>query len=584
MPTSLVEGNSLLAVDIGAVTTRAAYFDVVEGRYRFIAMGQSPTTAMAPLKNVVLGAQLAIENLQSLLGKPLIDNDGRLTMPSQPDGIGVDSMVTTISAGPVIKTILVGLLADISLRSVESLAQTTYTQIVDTLGLNDSRRSDDQVAAIVRHSPDLIMIAGGVDGGATSSIQKMLEIIGIAAYLLPEAKRPAVLYAGNKVLAEEVKNSLTEIASSVQISPNVRPSLQVEDLAPAQRDLAGLVVKVREQQMPQLGDLRELSGNVVVPSAYSQGRMIRFLASYFESGKGVLSVDVGASALSIGASFDGDLHLNVFPQFGLGEPLAGLLRHTTLSEITRWIPLDISAETVREYLFQKSLYPSAIPATLEELAIEQAILRHNLQLATRAMANRLPPMRRRRDGLLPSFEPILASGAAITGAITPGQKLLMLLDGLQPTGIGTLVLDQNNLLAMLGAAAELNSILPIQVIDSGALSPLATVISPISKASFGTPILQAKLTRNDGSEMVAEVQMGSLQILPLESGQTGNLDLRPLRRADLGLGPGRAVKDLELFGSSVGIVIDARGRPLNLPSEENQRRALLKKWQAAVGG
>ena len=119
MSTSLIEGNSLLAIDIGAVTTRAGYFDVVEGRYRFISMGQSPTTSAAPLKNVALGAQMAIENLQSLLGKPLIDADGRLTVPSQPDGAGVDSIVTTISAGPAIKTIVIGLLADVSLKSIE---------------------------------------------------------------------------------------------------------------------------------------------------------------------------------------------------------------------------------------------------------------------------------------------------------------------------------------------------------------------------------------------------------------------------------------------------------------------------------
>lgn len=583
MPTSLVEGNSLLAIDIGAVTTRAAYFDVVEGRYRFISMGQSPTTSAAPLKNVALGAQMAIENLQSLLGKALIDSDGRLTLPSQPDGTGVDSVVTTISAGPAIKTIVIGLLADVSLKSIESLAQTTYTHVIDSIGLNDPRRSDEQVDAIVRNSPELVMMAGGMDGGATSSIQKVLETLGLAIYLLPETKRPVVLYAGNKALAQEVKAALSDIASFVQISPNVRPSLQVEDLAPAQRDLAELVIKVREQQMPQLSELRELSGGIVLPSAYSQGRMIRFLSSYFASGKGVLSVDVGASAISIGASFDGDLHLNVFPQLGLGEPLAGLLRHTTLNEIARWIPLDIPAETVREYLYQKSLYPAAIPATREELAIEQAILRQNLQVATRLMGNRLPPVRRRRDGLLPSFEPILASGASITGAATAGQKLLMLLDGLQPTGNGMLALDQNNLLAMLGAAAELNSILPIQVIDSGALSYLANVISPISKANYGTPILQAQLTRDDGTEISSEVKMGNLQVLPLESGQTGRLVLRPLRRADVGLGPGKGA-ELDVIGSALGIVIDARGRPLSLPEDVTQRRALLKKWQAAVGG
>lgn len=583
MPTSLIEGNSLLAIDIGAVTTRAAYFDVVEGHYRFISMGQSPTTAAAPLKNVALGAQMAIENLQFLLGKSLIDSDGRLTVPSQPDGVGVDSVVTTVSAGPAIKTLVIGLLADVSLKSIESLAQTTYTQIVDTIGLNDSRRVNEQVDSIVRNAPELVMMAGGMDNGATSSIQRVLETIGLATYLLPEANRPVALYAGNKALAKEVKASLDGIASFVQISPNVRPSLQVEDLAPAQRDLAGLVIKVREQQMPQLSELRELSGGIILPSAYAQGRMIRFLSSYTASGNGVLSVDVGAASISIGASFEGDLHLNVFPQLGLGEPLAGLLRHTTLNDIARWIVMDIPAETVREYLYQKSLYPAAIPATPEELAIEQAIVRQNLQLATRLMVNRLPPMHRRRDGALPSFENILASGASITGANSPGQKLLMLLDGLQPTGISNLVLDQNNLLSMLGAAAEINSVLPIQVID-GALSPLATVISPIGKVNFGAPVVQAKLTRSDGTEVSVEVTMGSLQILPLSGGQSGTLDLIPARRVDLGNGLGRPYQGLEVFGSLVGIVIDARGRPLSLPEDAAQRRALLKKWQEAAGG
>jgi hypothetical protein len=536
------------------------------------------------MKNVALGVQMAIQNLQSVIGKPLIDNEGHLTIPSQADGIGVDNMVTTISAGPAIKTLVVGLLAEVSLKSIETLAQTTYTRIVDSIGLNDQRRPDQQVDAIVRYSPELVLIAGGVDDGATSSIQKVLEIIGLAAYLLPEAKHPAVLYAGNRALAAEVEQSLNGIASHIQISSNVRPSLDVEDLAPAQRDLASLVVKVRERQMPELADLRQLSGGVILPSAYAQGRMIRFLSSYFDSGKGVLSVDVGASAISIGTSFKGNLHLNVFPQFGLGEPLAGLLRHTTIDEIRRWIWLEIAPEMVRDYLYQKSLYPAAIPATTEELAIEQAVLRQNLQLAARIMAGRLPHALRGRDGLLPSFDPILASGAAITGAATPGQKLLMLLDGLQPTGIATLTLDQNNLLAMLGAASELNSILPIQVIDSGALAYLATVIAPLSQAAYGTPILRAKLIREDGSQLSAEVKMGDLQILPLESGQTARLELRPLRRADIGLGPGKGADLPEVPSSLLGIVIDARGRPLHLPVEADQRRELLKTWLTTVGG
>lgn len=582
MPASLVDGNSLLAVDIGAVTTRAAYFDVVEGQYRLIGMGQCPTTNDGGVRNLVLGVQLAVENLQNLLGKQFMDEEGRLLIPSQPDGAGVDGMVATLSAGAPIKTLLVGLLPEVSLKSIEKLVHASYARVLDTISLNDSRRLDEQVNAVIRQSPELILIAGGVDGGATHSINGIIETIGLAAYLMPDGQRPAMLYAGNRALAGGIRATLGKIASELVICPNVRPSLDVEDLAPAQRELAKLTINIRQRQMPEIEELRVLTGGVVLPTAYAQGRMTRFLSVDGEN-KHILSVDVGASAVSLAAAFGELLYLNVFPQFGLGEPLAALLKYTTLDEVARWLPVEMPLESVRDFLYQKSLYPQHLPATHEELFLEQAIARQNLLLAAQAMTQRLPGRYRRTGSLFPNFELILASGSVLTNAPTLGQKLLLLLDALQPAGITTLAIDQNNLLPMLGAAAEVNSLLPVQVIASGALAYLATVISPVSNSAYGTPIVRAKLIREDGTTLTSEVNMGNLQILPLENGQTARLELRPLRNADVGLGPGRAGA-LDVIGSSLGVVIDARGRPLRLPSDAGGRVKLLKKWLKTVGG
>ena len=158
----------------------------------------------------------------------------------------------------------------------------------------------------------------------------------------------------------------------------------------------------------------------------------------------------------------------------------------------------------------------------------------------------------------------------------------MLLDGLQPVGITTLALDQHNLLAMLGAIAEVNTILPVQAIDAGIFSYLATVISPVSDASYGTPIVQAKLIRSDGTETSSDIVMGSLNVIPLQNRQAARLQLRPLKRADVGLGPGHA-GEIEVVGSSIGIVIDARGRPLRLPSDPGERASLNQKWFTIMG-
>ena len=69
MASSLIDGNSILAIDVGAANTRAVFFDVVEGEYRFVASGVAPSTAEAPYKDVSEGVRNAIQNLQSVLGR-----------------------------------------------------------------------------------------------------------------------------------------------------------------------------------------------------------------------------------------------------------------------------------------------------------------------------------------------------------------------------------------------------------------------------------------------------------------------------------------------------------------------------------
>src|SRR5215208_736252 len=226
MPASLVQNESILAIDVGATMTRTVLFDVVEGQYRFVASGQAPSTAEAPFKDIGLGIRQALTNLQNVTGAALLgEHDNNLIAPSQPDGSGVDAVVATVSAGPIVKTVVVGLLSDVSLQSVRRLAESTYSRIVDVLDLSDHRRADQQMDSIVRSRPDLILLTGGTDGGASRSIQKMLEAVGLACYLMPAEKRPMVLYAGNQELAQEVREMLGGHAGKLEIGYNVRPSL-----------------------------------------------------------------------------------------------------------------------------------------------------------------------------------------------------------------------------------------------------------------------------------------------------------------------------------------------------------------------
>jgi len=200
MNTSVLVADSLLAVDVGEISTRAMLFDVVNGQYRFLAVGNAPTTAAAPYSDVGEGIRLAIDRLQEVTGRHLVGADDRIIMPSQADGSGVDTIAATLSAGPPIKVVAVGLLDDVSLESAQSLAATTYARVVANLSLNDGRKPEARVDTILRVRPDVIIVAGGTDGGASQSVLSLVESVGQACLVFPEGQRPDVLYAGNQSL------------------------------------------------------------------------------------------------------------------------------------------------------------------------------------------------------------------------------------------------------------------------------------------------------------------------------------------------------------------------------------------------
>jgi hypothetical protein len=151
-------------------------------------------------------------------------------------------------------------------------------------------------------------------------------------------------------------------------------------------------------------------------------------------------------------------------------------------------------------------------------------------------------------------------------------------------GISTVILDQNNLMPMLGAAASQNNILPVQVLESGAFLSVGTVISPVVSAKYGASILKAKVTYENGAEAVMDLKYGFLETLPLASGEVGTISIQVSRGVDIGFGPGRGVKSMQVTGGALGIVFDGRGRPLDMPSDPVRRRELIKKWNWTLGG
>jgi uncharacterized protein (TIGR01319 family) len=266
--------------------------------------------------------------------------------------------VATLSAGNPVKVVAVGLLEDISAESAQNLATTTYAQVVETMSLNDRRKTAARLDTLLRLRPDLVVLAGGIENGASHSVLSLLESIGLACYALPKEQRPEVLFAGNSALADEVKEALGSLAS-LHIAPNVRPSLEIEQLTPAQPALAQVFRQVRARQVRGVQEVDLWTRGKLMPTAAAFGRTIRFISQeYARTNKGVLGIDVGASATTIASAFAGNLTLGIYAQLGLGQDLPGMLEMCPLEDINAGCRWD-QQRRLREYTAQQGRLPQA---------------------------------------------------------------------------------------------------------------------------------------------------------------------------------------------------------------------------------
>ena len=172
--------KSLLAAECGSSTTTAVLIERTNGDYHLAAAGQAPSTHVAPWGNITLGVQEAIRHIEKTVGRTLLTPGGWPLSPQNAAGNGVDGFIVVVSAGEPLKVILAGLTQDISLMSARRAASSTYSHIISTLSLDgDKATADDHLQTLHDYLTDVILLTGGVNGGATQPVLDMAEVIAL---------------------------------------------------------------------------------------------------------------------------------------------------------------------------------------------------------------------------------------------------------------------------------------------------------------------------------------------------------------------------------------------------------------------
>ena len=577
-----MKSASLVTVDVGSVNTRAHYFDSVEGSYRLLASGQAPSSTSAPVYDPNLGVLDAIEEIENLTGRILISDHGLLISPDEEEGLGANALTVTFSGGPPIKVITIGLLEGISLQSINRLVQSNYCQLLASFSLTSRRKPEELIDTISNTLPDIIIIAGGTNQGASRSVLRLANYLSLAIGLLPQELHPEILFVGNENLREDIE-SLLGGNQKLHIAANIRPNLEDENIAPAAKVFEEILERVQAKKINGFEQLRDLSTEHFLPTATAFGRTIQFLSHVVDFPKGVLGIDLGATTTTIAAAFAGKLILNVYSELGMGRGMKKVLQETHLEQIKRWLPLNISDKDILNYLYNKAHQAQTLPALEEDLAIEQAAARQAIRLAIGKSIPSFPkdalyPL----PGTVPWFDRIIVTGSTLSDAPRNAQSLLMVLDAVQPVGVSTIILDQSNIASAIGAGAEINPLLSVQVLESNSFINLATVISPVSKFKKKGTILRLQMIREGEKQPIVEVEAGDFISIPLPMGKAADIFMQPLQNVDIGLGRGNGGWVRRVVGGRFGIIVDARGRAIEMPSDPQARIDQLREWQQVL--
>ena len=592
--------RSIIATDCGSTTTKAILIEKRGDEYRLIIRGEAPTTVEAPVEDVTAGVTNAITEVEELAGRRLLD-DGQIIKP-QRDDAGVDLYISTSSAGGGLQMMVAGVVRNLTAESAERAALGAGAIVMDVIASNDKRLPHEKIERIRALRPDMILLSGGVDGGTTSHVTELAEIIGAAnptprlgiGYELP------VIYAGNKDAAKLIGEEL-EGKMALEVVDNLRPVLEQENLMPTRLKIQDQFLEHVMAHAPGYRKLIDWTDAPIMPTPGAVGAIMQAVAD--QQKIQVVGVDIGGATTDVFSVFKnregvGTFNRTVSANLGMSYSISNVLAEAGLENILRWVPFEIDHADLRNRIRNKTIRPTTIPQTLEELIVEQAIAREALRLAFeqhKQLAVELRGTQQQRtisEAFAQSeggetlvnmlgLDMIVGSGGVLSHAPRRQQATLMMIDAFQPEGITRLAVDSIFMMPQLGVLAQVNQEAATQVFERDCLVHLGACVAPVGTANPGDACLSIRVEHAEKETVIEDVPFGQLRLYPLGVGQKAKVTLQPERRFAVGADRGHPV-ETEVTGGVVGLVVDTRGRPLEVSPDPKIRVADLKKWTEAL--
>jgi len=564
LKTSLHDMKHFCVIDIGSTTTKVLLFQK-ESEWRFYRE-ERPTTVEKPYEDVTIGVINALRALENMTGEKLLEGN----IPCVP-------CFSTSSAGGGLAIVVAGLVSEVTTRSAERVALGAGCIIQDILALDDKRTPYKKVELLKTLRPDMLLLAGGFDGGAVNGPVFLAELFrqaGLRPKLTRQGKLP-IIYAGNDGAYEYVKETLDDDFVLYQV-PNIRPSSKRENLEPARNAIHEVFMEHVMSRAPGYDKYRRWVSGTLLPTPAAVGKILT-LASRDMKAR-LLAVDIGGATTDVFTADNGRLFRTVSANLGMSYSILNVVQQAGIDAVNRPIDFDISRQDLLDRIGNKYLEPTSLPSdrkgTVIECAIASAAIReavkdHFRVLEGVALSRTEEELgwnilrhrggrRKRGDSFfdLEDYDLIIGSGGRLSHS--PREVAAMiLLNALEPVNRIDLAVDSVFMFPHLGVLSQVDESLALELFYKLGLVRLGTVIAPEGTAKPGREVMTITGQTGRGRTLADTVHYGEIRVIPLEPDEKAELSIKTKKVKC-------KHKQVHVPAGS-HLILDVRGRPTDIP-------------------
>lgn len=491
----------LCVTDIGSTTTKAVLLSCTDRIWSLTAVANAPTTVEQPENDVKIGVFYSIQALEEKAGisllSPASTSQNLAFLPEV-------KYLCTSSAGGGLQILVIGLTLSDSASSAKRASYGAGGVILDTFAIDDKRSSIEQMLLMRKLHPDMILLSGGTDGGALSSVLRLAEIIRIAN---PKPKyesgeKVPLIYAGNEE-ADELIEKIVSDSFDLHILPNLRPTMQKENLKPTQELIQRLFMENVMEQAPGYKELKKLVEKDIIPTPIGVLNSLCSLTSH--QTPNVFAFDIGGATTDVFSYVHGHYQRTVSANLGMSYSALNVLKEAGVENIMRWLSPEITETELSNYIGNKTLYPTYNPCQDRELMIEHAIAKEAMRMAL--SQHRDMHYNTKKIGfldLMKTYGPdkyesqfnfqaldetyyfypsdidiVMGAGGVFSHCQKIEHAMMMLIDATIPKGITEIWIDQHFITPHLGVLSTYEESVATALLKKEAIQRIAIHISPL---------------------------------------------------------------------------------------------------------